>query len=149
MNDHQTAKAAFISGKKILLFIFQLQPFLLEMKETETTESELSSIQFSTHLCNFQRRHAPDVLVSFHREYSHIKGIAAVFSSERCLTNSKWKKHYTILQKAISSCTRFSEVSFGTTVIDYLEWVWFISPSVKKFKANFLHQQQRYQRQPL
>lgn len=36
----------FISGKKILLFIFQLQPFLLETKETETQRDRafLSSI---------------------------------------------------------------------------------------------------------
>lgn len=32
------------------------------------------------------------------------------------------------------------EFQSWTTVTNYLEQVWFISPSVKKFTASFLHQ---------
>lgn len=70
-------------------------------------------MQFSPHQCNFQRRHAPDVLVSFRREYSYTERIAAGFSLEHCLTSNKWKKYYTILQTLIFSYSRVSEFSFG------------------------------------
>lgn len=115
-------------GKKIVLFIFQLQPFLLETKEPETQRVSFAQFSLVPSSVTFKGNMYPRF------QEASTENIHIQKESSTSFFGTLSHKWYT--EKILYLFFPMQEFQSWTTVTNYLGKV-FISPSVKKSKANF------------
>lgn len=116
-------------GKNSFIYI-PITPFPVGDKRTWNTKSELCSVPFSIQQCNSKETCTPGSWRLPQRIFTYKKESSMSFFGT---LSHKW-----YMQKILYLFFPIQEFQCWTTMTNCLEKVWFISPSVKQFKANFL-----------